>query len=120
VTFSPDGKTLASGDGGGRLVLWDTAARQVTATFAPPGARGGLLSSVPVAFAPDGKTILTGNDEGPAYLWDVATRKLAATITPADGSDAFSILSWVTFAPDGKTLAIVDEYSLTLWHITRT
>ncbi len=59
VAWSPDGKTLASGDGVGKLHLWDTTAGQRTDTF--DGPPGGVES---LAWSPDGKLIASGHESG--------------------------------------------------------
>ena len=53
VAFSPDGKTLAAGCGGG-VVLWDAARRERLAPAPLPVPEGDVYS---VAFSPDGKTL---------------------------------------------------------------
>lgn len=75
VAFSPDGATLALGDGYGRTYLWDVATGRVTATLKDPGS--GSSSVDAVGFSPDGKTLAiavgaglaeyTGKDN--TYLW---------------------------------------------------
>src|ERR1700683_1486444 len=54
LAFSPEGKTLASGDGNEFTMLWDVANGQYIGTFTDHGPS--------VAFSPDGKT-LAGNGE---------------------------------------------------------
>ena len=56
VSFSPDGKTLASGDRDGNLILWDVEQRQ--ANGAPSTGYDERLTSV--AFSPDGNTLASG------------------------------------------------------------
>ena len=72
VAFSPDGQTLATGDGV-VVQLWNVASRrQIGTPFTGNGLR---VSSV--AFSPDGQTLATGGWDQTARLWDVATHQSA-------------------------------------------
>jgi WD40 repeat protein len=51
VTFSPDGRTLATGAYDGRIRLWNTATRQEVATLPHPGSINALR------FSPDGRAL---------------------------------------------------------------
>jgi WD40 repeat protein len=73
MALSPDGATLAAGDGNGHTYLWNIAARTVTATLAEP-ASSPVLS---VAFSPDGGTLVTGDNNGISCLWQVTYRSAA-------------------------------------------
>ena len=94
VSFSPDGKTIASGGGYGRLFLWDVA----TQTKISRLDSGYLLS---ISFSPDGKTLASGGltwGRGNVLLWDVATQ------TEIGALDTWEPNS-IVFSPDGKTIA---------------
>lgn len=54
VAFSPDGRTLASGDCGGVVKLWDVAAREELLTLGP---HSGSISAI--RFSPDGRNLAT-------------------------------------------------------------
>ncbi|MDE0636983.1 MAG: hypothetical protein OXI43_14190, partial [Candidatus Poribacteria bacterium] len=58
ITFSPDGKMLASGNGDSTLRLWDVATGEEKRTL-----RGHTGNAFSVAFSPDGKTIASGGSD---------------------------------------------------------
>lgn len=107
VAFSPDGKTLASATGNGRIWLWSVATRRPVATLTLiPDTHGSVPDTTAVAFSPNGK-ILAGNVDlfgsKNTWLWDVATRKVMTTFT--SNNVGGQTLAAVAFSPDSKTLA---------------
>jgi len=127
ITFSPDGRLLASSrctqyDATnhciqGRILIWNVALQQ-------PASQ--LFSSGPflvthLAFSPDGKTLLSSSQELPAgsgqgnlQLWDVTSGKVL-TRAFAD----FTGVVWnFALSPDGKILAASDARdSIYLWDV---
>ncbi|WP_020473223.1 WD40 repeat domain-containing protein [Zavarzinella formosa] len=120
AAFTDDGKTVATGDKVGKIILWDVATGKKTGELeAPvfytwdPTARlhsiGGIRS---LAFSPDGKTLAVGGSgkignidhlEGKARveLFDVATSKR----TWEHQSDKFAgLVNHLQFSPDGSWL----------------
>ena len=95
VTFSPDGRTLASGSWDNTIKLWDTASGQVIRTL-----RGHTTTIYSVAFSPDGLTLATASWDATIKLWDVMSGQLLRTIQSQTGG-----VSSVAFSPDGRILA---------------
>jgi WD40 repeat protein len=93
IRFSPDGKTIATGDLHGDIDFWDPlAGRQVGRTL---GARNGWTGSV--SFDRTGTELASTSPDGKIRLWDLASGKLIGSPLPGgDGS------GWGTFFPDGK------------------
>lgn len=75
LAFSPDGKLLASGDGGrnNSLRVWDVA------TYKEKAVINGYISKdthyFTFAFSPDGKTLALGSEDKSIKLWDVIPKK---------------------------------------------
>jgi len=101
VTFSPDGKILASGHDG-MVKLWDVAKEKELKTWKLD------QSIVSLAFSPDGKSLAMGYGTGNLELWDVATGKerIALEGSRRNGGGGPGLLAMsVAFSPDGKLLA---------------
>ena len=96
VAFSPDGQTLAVGDSGGHVGLWDTATGRRTATLA----EGSAVYSV--AFSPDGQMLAAGDRR----------RCRPVGLAPGGGPPPWpkaAVSDSVAFSPDGQTLAAGDD-----------
>lgn len=110
VAFSPDGKTLATGDANGNAHLWAAGTGQQIVTL--PG-HGKVFA---VAFSPDGTMVATGYGNGSTSLWKAATGSLLDTIHDPGGTAVNS----VAFSPHGDMLATGDtDGSAYLWDISR-
>jgi WD40 repeat protein len=78
VAFSPDGGTLASGAGDGKVKLWDVRTGQEKATLG--GSRSTIVS---VAFRPDGKALAFASLSGEITLYQLPGARGARAHPPA-------------------------------------
>ena len=114
VSFSPDGKTLASFDGGTGMRLWNVGAWTERAALSHPE---GVES---VSFSPDNRTLATtvrGDGEvhsyKDVYLWDIETGEQVGALT----GHTKKVRS-VSFSPsDGEFLASAGDDGALLWDV---
>jgi WD40 repeat protein/transcriptional regulator with XRE-family HTH domain len=99
ISFSPDGKFLATANMDGVSTIWDidTSSKVlslISAETLPPKA---------IDYSPDGKLLANGGDVGIVRVWDAK-----------EGTELFSrelggIIHALSFSPDGKFLAAASE-----------
>ncbi|HAJ63167.1 MAG TPA: hypothetical protein DCP31_31325, partial [Cyanobacteria bacterium UBA8543] len=95
VTFSPDGKLLATGDSNGMIHLWEASSGREILTCK---GHNGVVTSV--TFSPSGEILASGSYDQTARLWDIHTGE-CLQLLQGHSETVFS----VTFNPSGATLA---------------
>lgn len=128
MTFSPDGRILASGDTGGKVILW--ALDSVNPKpFNEKSTLPSLLRSIAnnrrenrpliehtlsieaLDFSIDNRRLVTGSQDGAAIVWDVETGNRLFTVTGHTGS-----VKALAFLEDDKTLiSASSDGTLRIW-----
>ncbi|BAY44986.1 WD-40 repeat-containing protein [Scytonema sp. HK-05] len=106
VSFSPDGKMLATASADNTVKLWDTATGKEIKTLS-----GHTDRVWDVSFSPDGKMLATASADNTVKLWDTATGKEIKTLTGHKNA-----VYGVSFSPNGKMLASASyDNTVKLW-----
>ena len=109
VSFSPDGKTIATGSNDRIVRLWDVETQIEIGTL-----EGHTAAIKSVSFSPDGGTLASGSSDGTVRLWDVGTLTGMGTL-----KGHTSGVNSVSFSPGGKTIATGSiDGTVLLWNIT--
>lgn len=95
MTFSPDGRLLATGGYGMAARLWDAEDGRLLHTLVVGQVEGGLTA----AFSPDGRTLAVGNRNSTTAVFDTATGSRLYTLPRRMSHE-------LQFSPDGGTLAV--------------
>ena len=106
VSFSPDGKRLASASFDNTVKLWNTTTGEEIKTL-----KGHTDTVYGVSFSPDGKMLATASGDKTVKLWDTSTGKEIKTLK-GHTNGVFG----VSFSPDGKMLASASgDRTVKLW-----
>ncbi|MFS0519399.1 caspase family protein [Nostoc sp. UIC 10607] len=109
VSFSPDGKTLASSSHDFTIKLWNLETGKLIRTL--KGHNGEVNSAI---FSPDGKTLASSSFDTTIKLWDLKTGKAILTLPRNDSA----VVKSMSFSPDSKTLASSsDDNIITVWNL---
>ncbi|MGD1804338.1 eIF2A-related protein [Dapis sp. BLCC M126] len=98
VTFSPNGKYLATASTDCCAILWDFSGKQITKF------RGHKQTVNSVTFSPDGKYIATASTDGNAIIWDLSGNKILTLTEKQSISD-------ICFSPCGQFIVTVSSYN---------
>ena len=108
VSYSPDGRTLASASWDGTVKLWNVESGDII--FNLDGHSGGADA---LSFSPDGRTIASGSWDGAVKLWDFESGENIFTLEEHTGG-----VDAVSYSPDGRTLASASwDSTVKLWAI---
>jgi WD40 repeat protein len=110
LSFSPDGKYLAVGNGG-TFILWDYESDQET--ILAQGSEG----SPSVHFIEEGKTLITC-DGRRFKRWDVETRR-SSEIELLRSNDYKPFIKSVAFTADGKVMVTAEDNLFTVWAVEK-
>jgi WD40 repeat protein/energy-coupling factor transporter ATP-binding protein EcfA2 len=106
VSFSPDGKMLASASSDKTVKLWDTSTGKQIKTLS-----GHTNPVNGVSFSPDGNMLASASRDNTVKLWDTSTGKQIKTLK--------GHRNWVysvSFSPNGKMLATASaDSTVKLW-----
>jgi energy-coupling factor transporter ATP-binding protein EcfA2 len=106
VSFSPDGKTIASASWDKTVKLWSADGQELKTLKGHSGEVYG------VSFSPDGKTIASASSDNTVKLWSADGQELKTL----KGHSA--AVYGVSFSPDGKTIASASwDNTVKLWNL---
>jgi WD40 repeat protein len=111
LAFSPDGETVFTGGGDGRVTVWETAAGAPHPDRKIEAHQGWIRA---LGLSPDGSLLATGGNDRMVRIWEAAGGKLTHELKGHTGH-VYSL----QFHPDGKSLLSGDLMgTIHQWDVT--
>lgn len=95
ISFSPDGKQVASASWAKTIIVWDVGSGSVVNELV-----GHRYFATCVSFSPDGKNIASGSVDSTVIIWDAVLGTIVRKLEAHTGD-----VTSISFSPDGKQLA---------------
>ncbi|MEM9825178.1 MAG: serine/threonine-protein kinase [Planctomycetota bacterium] len=102
IAYCPDGRTLASGEGNGSIILWDAVLGTLKSRIQ---ARNSINS---IHFSPDGRLLLTASRTGTVDVFDVDLGTCVQSLKHDKASNA-------RFSSDGSLIASLGNGEIKVW-----
>ncbi|MCB4790354.1 MAG: protein kinase [Elusimicrobia bacterium] len=109
VSYSPDGKYIASGNEDASVNIWDIESGSLVRTL-----KGHTMAVLSVSYSPDGKYLASAGQDSTIKLWDAQTGTEVRTLVGHSES-----INTVSFFPDGKYLISgSDDTTMIIWAVS--
>ena len=114
LSFSPDGRVLATAHEDSGIQLWTLEGNELKAPCPLPGShpQGDVVYSM-IAFSEDSARVISG-DFGAVNVWDARAGSNPTSSTPAEDMRE-DVAKPVAFSPDGEWLATRSEDVFHIW-----
>jgi WD40 repeat protein/serine/threonine protein kinase len=107
VSWSPDGRRLASAGQDKVVRIWDATTGRMTAVLT-----GHTEQILGMSWSPDGRRLASGSADYSVKLWDADTGRESATLRGHTGQ----VLGAVSWSPDSRRVATAStDFSVRLW-----
>ncbi len=107
ISFSPDGKYIATGDRNGKVNIWNLSGQKQSEFNAHEGQIFNL------SFSPDGEKIATFGEDGTLAIWNLSGQQQYKTQAHEN------IIYSVSFSPDGEKIATAHENgTVAIWNLS--
>ncbi|WP_019503871.1 AAA-like domain-containing protein [Pleurocapsa sp. PCC 7319] len=108
ISYSPDGKTIASASADKTIRIWDVTTGNILQVL-----NGHDRSVTSISYSPDGKTIASASADKTIRIWDVTTGNILQVLTGHENS-----INNVTYSPDGKTITSAStDKTIRIWDV---
>jgi len=117
LSFSPDGKRIASTGKGKNVRIWDVESGKLIGKFYAH--QDDILR---VDFHPDGRRLLTGSKDGNVKLWDSYRGVELLTLSPRNADNSSpnkesGAIQDTSFSPDGNLIVTAKNTTISLWDL---